>query len=160
MTVYVKVVMAALVANGLLAGVFFVFACAVSPALGRLDDRAYVESFRSINTTILNGWFLAVFLVAPAAAIVAAVLGGVFHHPSLWWVALAAVCAVLSFGITAAANVPLNDALGTALTSTESQWHEARVAFETSWNRWNVARAITSVGALTLLAVAATRSAS
>ena len=86
-----KILAVTLVANGLLAGLFFAFTCAVSPALGRLDDRSYVEAFRSINAVILNGWFLSVFL-APATAIAAAVVGGLGHRPSFSWVVVGAGC--------------------------------------------------------------------
>ena len=36
------VLVAATVASGLMAGTFYVFACAVMPALARSDDRVYV----------------------------------------------------------------------------------------------------------------------
>lgn len=147
-----KVLVVSLVANGLLAGLFFTFTCGVSPALGRLDDRSYVEAFRSINTVILNGWFLSVFFLAPATAITAAVLGTTSHHPFFWWVVAGAICSVLTVIITAAANVPLNHALDAALTTTSAQYDGARSAFEATWNRWNLARAFTSLGALALLA--------
>ena len=64
----------ATVVHGLLAGVFFVFACAVAPGLRRVDDRTFVCAFRAINRTILNGWFLSVFMAAPVAAIACAAL--------------------------------------------------------------------------------------
>ena len=81
MTVFDVTLSVAVVANGLLAGLYFAFACAVSPALGRLDSRSYVEAFRSINVVIVNGWFLSVFFLAPATAVAAAVLGGCRSPP-------------------------------------------------------------------------------
>ncbi|MBM9465387.1 DUF1772 domain-containing protein [Aeromicrobium sp. YIM 150415] len=147
----------ALVANGLLAGLFFAFSCAVSPALGRLDDRSFVEAFRSINTVIVNGWFLAVFLLAPLMAVAAAATAGLSHRPSFWWLVAGAACAVATFVITAALNVPLNQALDAALTTTTAQYETTRTAFETAWNRWNLARTLTSLGALALLAGASVR---
>lgn len=152
MTVFDTLVAVSLVANGLLAGLFFAFTCAVSPALGRLDDRSFVEAFRSINAVILNGFFLSVFLLAPASAIAAAVSGGSGDRPSLSWVVIGAACSALTFIITVAANVPLNHALDAALTTTSAQHAEARTAFETAWNRWNLVRTLTSVGALAVLA--------
>lgn len=157
MTLFDKILVVALVANGLIAGLFFAFTCAVSPALGRLDDGSYVEAFRSINAVILNGWFLSVFFLAPVAAIAAAALGGIEHRPSLWWVVVGAACSALTFVITAAANVPLNHALDAALSTTVAQYHEARLAFEATWNRWNFARTLASLGALTFLAGANAR---
>src|SRR5690625_6898755 len=64
----------AIVANGLLAGLFFVFSIAISPGLRRVDDGTYVQAFQAINAAILNGRFLTVFFVAPIAAVVCVVL--------------------------------------------------------------------------------------
>ncbi len=58
---------AAIVTNGLLAGLFFVFTCAIAPGFRHLDDATYVRAFRAINRAILNGWFLLVFFTAPLA---------------------------------------------------------------------------------------------
>ena len=44
MTTFDATLAVAIVANGLLAGLFFAFTCAVSPALGRLGDHAFVEA--------------------------------------------------------------------------------------------------------------------
>lgn len=156
MTAFDVIVTAAVVTNGLLAGLFFAFTCAVSPALGRLDDRSYVAAFRSINTVILNRWFLPVFFLAPAAAIAAAVVAALARHPSFWWTVVAAACSTFTFVITVAANVPLNQALDAAPGTTSTQYEQARSAFEAAWNRWNLARTLTSVGALVLLACATT----
>ncbi|MFB9963835.1 anthrone oxygenase family protein [Sinosporangium siamense] len=145
----------AVAANGLLAGLFFSFTCAIAPAFRRVDDRVYVQAFRAINAAILNGWFLFVFFAAPLAAVVGAVLG-LGHETSLPWLIAGAVCSALTFGITAAANVPLNRGLDQAPVGTEAQSRVARQRFENRWNLWNLARTITSSGALTLLAIAVT----
>ncbi|MFC5070086.1 DUF1772 domain-containing protein [Kitasatospora cinereorecta] len=148
----------AVAANGLLAGLFFSFACAITPALRRVDDRSYVQAFRAINAAILNGWFLLIFCAAPLSAIAVAVLPlGNRHAATLPWLIAGAVCSVATFGVTAAANVPLNRALDRAPTSMETHYRVARERFENRWNRWNLIRTLTSSGALTLFAIAATR---
>ncbi|WP_018155493.1 DUF1772 domain-containing protein [Demetria terragena] len=143
----------AIVANGLLAGLFFVFSVAIGPGFGRVDDATYVRAFRAINAAILNGMFVSVFFVAPLAA-VGCVLLHVWQDgsTSLPWVIAAAVCSVLTFGITTAVNVPLNRELDQAPITTDQQRQAARQRFESRWNRWNYARTATSAGALTLLA--------
>lgn len=65
------------ITNGLLTGLYFAFACAVSPALQRLDDQSFVTAFRSINSAILNCWFLVVFFTAPLITVGCAVVAGV-----------------------------------------------------------------------------------
>lgn len=106
------VIAVAVLANGLLAGVFFVFACAVSPGFRSVDDASYLAAFRAINTAILNGWFLLVFAVAPLATVAASVLTLVdFSLARFALTAVAALCSVLTFGITGGVSVPLNRAL-------------------------------------------------
>lgn len=142
-------VAATTVANGLLAGLFFVFACAIAPGFQHLDDVSFLQAFRSINRTILNGWFLLVFFAAPLTAVAYALLGTwqTSGTPRLWaWTG--ATCAVLTFAITVARSVPLNAQLDRATDRTESDRQIARERFERRWNRWNLARTVTSIGAL------------
>lgn len=141
----------AIIANGLLAGLFFVFGVAVSPGFRAVDDATYVRAFRAINSAIVNPWFLAVFFVGPGA--VAYVVNSMLHG---WQTALlsaiaGAACSVLTFAITVAGNVPLNRLLDGAPVATASEQTAARRRFEAPWNRWNAARVATSTGALVLL---------
>lgn len=55
-------------ATGLGAGVFYTFQVSILRALGEVDDAAYVTTFQSINRTIVNPWFVSVFLGAPVLA--------------------------------------------------------------------------------------------
>mgnify|MGYP001609516366 CR=1 FL=1 len=139
----------ALVANGILAGLFFAFACAVVPGFRRVDDRTFVLAFRAINRAILNGWFLLVFFAAPVSAVAAAVLGG-----WSWELIAAAALAVLTFPVTVAANVPRNNALDAADATTAAGMRAERERFEGPWARWNLVRTVAAVGALVALAVA------
>lgn len=150
------VLVVAIVTNGLVAGLLFIFWCAIRPAFYRLDDAAYVRAFRAINATIVNAWFLPVFLGAAASGPVYVVLqlGTATAALSPWAVA-GAICSILSFGITAGANLALNRELDRAPITTTTEFEEARWRFEEKWNRWNLARTIASVGALGFFAVAA-----
>ncbi len=65
------------------------------------------------------------------------------------WAIAGLVLAIGTVVITGALNVPLNDALAAG---------GSRADFETAWVRWNVARTLTSTGALACLAWAAWRS--
>ncbi|MDV9187111.1 anthrone oxygenase family protein, partial [Streptomyces sp. SR27] len=60
----------------------------------------------------------------------------------LWTLAAAVLCAAV-FVVTAAVNVPLNDALAAAKDPTA-----ARAAFEAPWVAWNLVRAALSTLAL------------
>ncbi|KUM94656.1 hypothetical protein AQI88_20980 [Streptomyces cellostaticus] len=135
---------AATVAMGLIAGVFYIFACAVMPALARSDDRTYVEVMRDINAVIQNPVFFLSFMGA-------LVLTGV----SAWqlrgtacgrwvWAALAAYALV--FFVTVAFNIPLNNALAAKGDPAALRKH-----FEGPWVAWNVVRAVGSTVALGFL---------
>lgn len=144
----------AIVLNGLLAGLFFAFSIAIIPALRRVDDSTYVRSFRAINAAILNPGFLLVFCLAPLSAVAVVVLRLLPGGAGLsLWLMVGAVFSVLTFLFTAGINVPLNNGLDRAVIDTESQRAEARARFESRWNRWNHARTLTSIGALSFLAV-------
>ncbi|WP_211978482.1 anthrone oxygenase family protein [Brevibacterium sp. W7.2] len=155
---------AATLTNGLLAGLFFAFVCAISPAYRRLDDGEFVRGFRAINSVILRPTFLVVFVGAPLTAVAAAVTGtlrigvepgelGIASDPAgmaLLWIGAAA--SVVSFLITATVSVPLNQGLDRAPILTPADHTAARVTFETRWNRANLARTLTST--LSVLALA------
>lgn len=145
----------AIVMNGLLAGLFFVFACAITPGFRRVDDATYVRAFHAINRAILNYWFLLVFFTAPLAALAYALIAtrSATAVPTSWaWAG--AACAALTFIITAARNVPLNTQLDRTATRTQVEYRVARERFEAPWNRWNLARTVTSIGGLVCLALA------
>ena len=145
----------ATVTNGLLAGAFFVFSCAVVPGLRRVDDHTFMRAFQTINRAILNGWFLSIFITAPITGVACAAF-------SVWWnapfppalICTAAGGSLLTFIITAAKNVPLNTQLNRATCGNPEEIRAARQAFERSWGRWNFVRTLASVVALGCLVIA------
>lgn len=132
---------AATVATGLAAGVFYIFSCAVMPALARSDDRVYVEVMRDINDVIQNPVFLLSFVGALLLTGVAAWQGRGRPYRRWVWAGLGAYALV--FLVTVVVNIPLNDALA------ESGDPAAlREEFEDPWVAWNVVRAVLSTVAL------------
>ncbi|HEX5116678.1 MAG TPA: anthrone oxygenase family protein [Pseudonocardiaceae bacterium] len=139
-TTSLVVLAVATVAAGLLAGLFYAYACSVLPGLARGDDQTFVEGMRGINIAIVNGWFLVTFLGAPLLAAAA----GILHLGSgvpLWWIVAGFACLVATLVITGVVNIPLNNALDSGRTS----YAELRATFEASWVRWNVVRTVASV---------------
>lgn len=149
-------IIVALITNGLLAGTFFVFSCGITPALRRVDNRTYNTAFRAINNSILNRWFLTVFMTAPLSSVANTILRAWHGGPGLLSIyVVGAICSVLTFVITVAANVPLNRNLDQATVNTDQQRRNAREQFETRWNHWNFTRTVTSISALALFAISA-----
>jgi uncharacterized membrane protein len=148
------VLVAAVITNGLMAGLFAAYSYAVMPGLGRAGDRTFVEAMQQTNAAILNGWFGICFggAVLFAAAAVLLHLG----RPGLSWIVAGLVLYVAVLVVTFRVNVPLNDALAAAGPDPAS----ARSAFEGAWVRWNVVRAVLSTGAFGCLtwALVVTRS--
>ncbi|SCG62332.1 anthrone oxygenase family protein [Micromonospora coxensis] len=146
---------AATVATGLMAGLFFAYACSVVPGLAAVDDRTFVGTMQSINRRILNGWFLAAFLGAVLLIGLAVALHVTVDGRVLAWT----VAALVSYGatllITMRCNVPLNDRLDAAgPVDRIADLRALRDGFEASWARWNLARTVTTVVAFACLVAA------
>jgi uncharacterized membrane protein len=151
-TVSQVVLVAALIAAGLIAGLFYAYACSVMPGLARGDDKTFIEGMRGINVAIINPVFMLTFLGAPLLAGVAVVL----HlrsdlRSALPWVIAGFVLLVAMLVITGALNIPLNN----ALMNGKDNYAELRAMFETSWVRWNVVRAVVSTAGFGCLVAAA-----
>ncbi|WP_228566194.1 DUF1772 domain-containing protein [Nocardia sp. SYP-A9097] len=143
----------AMVTTGLLAGVFYAYACSVMIGLGKFDDKTYVEVMNKINVVIVNPVFMLSFLGSVAFSILAALL----HlrsdlRPVLIWVGVAVALNLVSLIVTSGFNVPLNDQLATA---TDAQgvvdYAGLRKDFEMPWLTWNIVRALANTGALAVL---------
>ena len=144
--------MAATLAMGLMAGTVAVFAHSIMPGLRRTDDRTFVGAFQAIDRAIMNPWFLAgCFLGALVLTFGAAVahVGRDAFAPS----AVAFVLYLITFVITLAVNVPLNETIQRAgdpdriadLAAVRSNFNEARW---TSFNLVRLGMCLTSFGLL------------
>lgn len=136
---------AAVVAAGLMAGLFAAFSYAVMPGLAKAGDAVFVESMQRINVAILNGWFGVSF----GGALVFAGLAAGLHlaadrRAALPWIVAGLVLYGLMLGITFAVSVPLNDALEAAGRTDPAA---ARQAFEDAWVRWNLVRTVCCLAA-------------
>jgi uncharacterized membrane protein len=147
--------LAATVTVGLMAGVFFIYANAIMPGLGRTDDRTFVGAFQSIDRAIINPLFLGTFLGALVLTGLAAALHlGGDGRSVLPWAVAALVLYLAVVVITLRVNVPLNDGIKAAgdpdriadLAAVRERFDEAR------WVRWNLARAVATTAAFGCLA--------
>ncbi|WP_431038500.1 DUF1772 domain-containing protein [Streptomyces sp. P6-2-1] len=138
----------AVLAIGLMAGLFAAFAYAVMPGLGRSGDRTFVESMRNINKAILNGWFLTPF-AGTLLLLALAALGARSsdEHRVFWWVLAALALYLVVLTVTGRINVPLNDRLAEGdLPQAAEALAAARERFESSWVAWNIVRALAATG--------------
>lgn len=145
----------AAVTTGLVAGTFYVFSCAVMPALGRSDDRTFIEVMQNINDVIENPVFFAGFFGALILTAVAAWQQRRSPGPRGWLFAALTVYTV-AFLLTSGVNVPLNDELARAGDPARIADPAAvRDRFEDAWVAWNAVRAVLCTAALALLLRAA-----
>ncbi|WP_280233391.1 DUF1772 domain-containing protein [Nocardia cyriacigeorgica] len=135
---------AATLATGLIAGVFYAYAISVMPALARMDDRAVIETMQKINVVILNPAFMIGFLGTVGFTALAALLHlGADRRTTLILIAVALALNVIAFAVTSGLNVPLNDQLAAAGDPAAiADPGAVRAQFESAWVRWNIVRAV------------------
>ncbi|WP_410874427.1 DUF1772 domain-containing protein [Nocardia sp. A7] len=148
--------MLALLSTGLVAGVFFAYAISVMPALARTSDRTLIEVMQKVNIVIINPWFMFAFMGTVGFTALAAVLHlGKDQRSTLIWIGIAVALSVIAFAVTAALNVPLNEALDAAgdpasIVDTAA----VRADYEAAWVRWNLARTVLTTAAFLVLCAA------
>ena len=148
------VLAAAVIAMGLLAGLFYAFDIAVMPALSAATDRTLVDAMQQMIDKIENPAFFLILLGAPTLAGVALSQarrsGGA--GASGWIVAGLAFYAVMAV-VTFAFHFPLNDELKDAGDPAGIENLAAvRDDFVTPWVAWNIVRTLASTAAFGCLA--------
>jgi len=140
---------AAVIAMGLVAGLYFFSAIAVMPALTAADDRTLVDAMQQMIVKIENPAFFLVFLGAPALAAVAlfqARRSGSAKTAG-WIVAGLALYTVMVI-VTFAIHVPLNYDLRDAGDPDRIENLAAvRDDFVTPWVAWEIVRTLATIAA-------------
>jgi uncharacterized membrane protein len=134
--------------SGAMAGLFFAFSTSVMAALGRLPPPQGIAAMQSINVTILNPLFFAVFfgtaLVCLVLAFAAASAGS--GTARLLLLAGCGLYLVGSIVVTMVFNVPLNNALAAAAPDSAAGatlW----TRYLSVWTAWNHARGLACLAA-------------
>lgn len=156
--------LAALLGCGVIAGVFFAFSTFVMKALLRLPSGEGIAAMQAINITVLNPWFLGVFL---GTAVICIILLGVslflVNQSGAGYVIAGSVLYLVGcFLVTVVFNVPKNEVLANideskvdalkvdALTdNAESFWRN----YVDEWTKWNHVRMIASLLAAACFAI-------
>lgn len=135
--------------TGLAGGVFAAFSTFVVAGLRRLDPDDAAAAMAAINSDAVRPPFMTLFGAAVVVPVGAAVVGLVGGYDGAWLVvASAVVVAVGMLGVTAAGNVPLNDALMAHRDA--AGW----AAFDRPWSRLNHVRTVACAAACALAGVA------
>ena len=135
----------ALLGSGLIAGVFFAFSTFVMNALSRLPSGEGIAVMQSINISVLNRWFLGVFL-GTAVVCILLLVWSLFLWDQMGSGYLIAGSALYLFGslmVTGIFNIPKNEALAKVdalAAGSESLWCN----YVEVWTTWNHVRTIAS----------------
>jgi uncharacterized membrane protein len=149
------VLVAAIVAAGIDAGVFFLYAVAIMPGLGRVDDRTFVAAFQSIDRAIVGPVYLAGAFFGTLVLAVAAALLHLGEPVVLGWSVAAAALQLVVIVLTLVVNVPRNDALKAAGEPDAIDVARVRATFdEQRWVRSNRVRVVLTIAVLVCLSIA------
>ncbi|MFI7626468.1 anthrone oxygenase family protein [Microbispora rosea] len=144
-----------------MAGTFFGFSVGVMPGLNAASASSAIDAMNAVNVKIQNPAFLAAFVLAPiAAAGAGALLLATPRSGAAWpFFAAAAVYAVAVILITAAVNVPMNDALAAVAAHGDPAEAAARIwsDYSARWTTWNTWRAVAGAVSLLLMGYGAYR---
>jgi uncharacterized membrane protein len=144
---------------GLTAGIFFTFSAVVMPSLQPRPAPEGIRTMQTMNVVIVNPLFLLLFLGTAAASLSLVVVALLAPDRSshLEVIAAGALYLVGSIVVTAAANVPRNDALDD-LDPDGPGAVDAWLRYLGEWTAWNHVRTVSCVAALVLLLMALVRS--
>jgi uncharacterized membrane protein len=145
---------AAVIAMGLLAGLFYAFDVAVMPALTAADDRTLVDAMQQMIDKIENPAFYLTLLGAPALAAVALVQARRSGSAkTAGWIVAGLAFYTVMVVVTFAFHFPLNDELKKAGDPARIENLAAvRDDFVTPWVAWNIVRTLASTAAFGSLA--------
>jgi uncharacterized membrane protein len=145
------VLVAAVIAMGLLTGLFYAFDVAVMPGLTAADDRTLVEAMQQM---IQLPAFPLTLLAAPALAAIALIQArGSGSAKTRHWIIAAFAFYMVMVVVTAAVHFPLNDDLMKAGDPARTENLAAvRDDFATPWAAWNIVRTLALTAAFGCLA--------
>ena len=129
----------------LIAGVFFAFSSFVMTGLGRLHANQGIAAMNSINVTVVNPLFMAVFLGTglASAALIVTNFSSLPDPTAIKIITGALVYLIGAIGVTMIFNVPLNDALTAAGDDGTALWPD----YLNTWTMWNHVRCLASLTA-------------
>jgi uncharacterized membrane protein len=139
---------AAALGAGLISGVFYAFSTFVMRALLRVPPAEGMTAMQSINVAVINPMFLGVFLGTAAASAATGVLAGLrWERPDAGYLLAGSLLYLAgTFGVTAAFNVPLNNALA-ALPPGDADAPRRWADYAGRWTTWNHVRTAAALAA-------------
>jgi len=143
------------ISSGLIGGIFFAFSNFVMKALAKLPASSGIAAMQTINVTVINPLFMILFVGTAVGSLCLVTFSLLrWHHPASVWLLVGGLLYFLgTFVVTAACNVPRNDALAPldpANADAASVW----LRYATEWTKWNHVRTLAAIAAAVALTVA------
>jgi uncharacterized membrane protein len=140
---------------GLIAGVFFAFSSFVMKALAQQPPAQGIAAMQSINITVINPWFMTVFLGTVTTCLVLSVSSLLkWHQPGANFLLLGSLLYLIgTFLVTMVGNVPLNNALAIA-DPNSIDGAKLWTRYLSDWTFWNHIRTAAAIAAAAVLTIA------
>ena len=137
--------------SGIMAGVYLAFSSFIMRAFASLGTAQAIASMNAINRVILKSSFMPLFFGSSIIAVVMVITALWNSHLPHFELAFSAglTYAVGMFAVTAAGNVPLNNALD-AVSGEGAEATDMWQRYLRAWTRWNTLRAVACVVTLVL----------
>jgi len=145
----------AAIGSGLIAGIFFAFSNFVMKALARVPEEHGLRAMQAINVTVLNPVFLTLFVGTAVLCLFLGVISVIrWQGPGARCLLAGSLLYFLgNFVVTAARNVPRNDALA-RLNPSSPEAVDAWRRYVVEWTRWNHVRTVTALAAAASFTIA------
>ena len=139
----IALLIASAIGSALMAGVFFAFSTFVMSALGRLPAAQGIAAMQQISVTVINPWFMGVFLGTGAICLAAAVSVLIDWNSSYGPLVLigGALYLIGSIVLTLSYHQPRNLALARLDPDGANSTHQWD-SYRTGWTAWNHARTV------------------
>ncbi len=138
----------AVIACGLIAGVFLTFSDFVMKSLSAAGHTSGIEVMQLINRKVYGSLFMVLLIGMLVISVVVSTYAALYMAGSsaVWILAGCALYVIGVFIVTVAFNVPMNqrlDAMNSESAEAVSYWS----VYASSWTLWNHVRTIASAGA-------------
>ena len=137
--------------SGAIFGFFYAWVCSTMWGLDQADPRVAIAAMQAMNASVRNAVFFPAFFLTPVALAASALIVGIQHRArsAIWFATACAVYLALGLLLTAAVNVPMNEALATTtipgdIEAARQIWSD----YSARWQFWNQVRTVASGAAL------------
>ena len=150
-----SLLLGAAISSALSAGIFFAFSTFVMKALAQQVPSGGISAMQSINITVINPWFVAVFFspIILGGILLLSLLVETDSNLLIYGGVATLVYLIGTVGVTFGGNIPLNDALAVVLPSSReglTLWAN----YVNHWTDWNHVRTVAGVVSAVIFSLA------